>query len=130
MGAYSGALEKLKKRMCWCAQVSFFVFGWNSENHFSDYKINPCNIENHRKLIATMRTIMENYLPRDKLIYATKNEMLIWIWMNSYLFAHPTPQTCFVSENTLPLVLCARLSYLLEILLLSLLGLRWFESQG
>ena len=59
-GAYLGALEKLKKILRQCVQVFFFIFVCNSENHFSDRKINPCYTENYRKLIATMWTLMEN----------------------------------------------------------------------
>ena len=51
--------------------------------------------------------------------------------MNAQLpICAPTPQKCFVSENTIPLVLCARLSFILEILLLWSLCLRCLVSQG
>ena len=59
-GGLFGCARQMKKRLRQCTQVSFFIFRCNSENHVSDCKINPCNTENYRKLIATMRKITEN----------------------------------------------------------------------
>ena len=59
-GGLFGCTQEIEKRLLQGVQVYFFIFGCNSENHFSDCKINPCNTENYIQLIAMMRKITEN----------------------------------------------------------------------